>query len=277
MILCGRPRESGHKVSEDRTQCRQGITFGSWNICRGLNAKLSEIRQIVETKGIDIMFLQEIDILDFSPATLSLPGFSVFVDKGLKKRTCILVRKNIFENITQIYPCSVLPQVWLQVTENSGRKTMLTNIYREWCKDQAKVVEELKNNLSKSLSSGGRIIMAGDFNLNPQRGLDTTYSSHHVTSILLHKLAELGLENYSFGDTFNRTVEGKEISSELDWLVSNCEVWNLQNERFGLSDHSLLTWKSNCSSRSNTTKGVYLRNLSRINKTSFAKDLSMQP
>ncbi len=254
----------------------KNIRAATWNICRGLNAKLSEIEQIIEANHIDILFLQEIDTLDFCPAVLHVPGFFTFVDNGLKKRTCTLICHNIFESITQISCCGTSPQVWLQATEHSGRKTILINVYREWCKNQAEVMDELKSNVANVLKSKGRIMLAGDFNLNPKRKFDTSYSCHHLTSTFLLSLAEMGLEHHSFGDTFTRTVGGKVISSELDWLACNFEVFDLTQQWYGISDHSLLLWKLG-GLRHDKGNGTFLRNINKINRVSFATDLSMQP
>ncbi len=251
--------------------------FGSWNICRGLSAKLNEIRQVMEAKTIDVLFLQEIDLLNFSSEMVAMPGFVAFVDNGIKKRSCTLVRQSVFENIRQFNCCDDLPQVWLEVTENNGRKTTLVNVYREWGKDQEAVVEQLKCNLGRIVDKGNRIIMAGDFNLNPKRVNDSLYSHRRLTSNLLLSLKEMGLERYSFGDTFCRTIERNTISSELDWLVSNQEMTNLCQEWHGLSDHSLVLWRSTLSQSQNESSQVLLRNLYKVDRKCFARDLSMQP
>ncbi len=222
------------------------------------------------------MFLQEIDISNFSPAIVNVPGYLAFVDKGLKKRTCTLVRQGIFENVVQVFCCGGAPQVWLQVTHN-GQKATLVNVYREWCKEQKRVIEELKNNVLGISNTSRKIIIAGDFNLNPNRSADADYPSHHMTSSFLSSLAEMGLERYSFGDTFSRVVEEQVRSSELDWLVSNCNVTDLHQERYGLSDHSIVLWKWKRGPQKSKTSHALLRNLNKIDRVNFGKDLSMQP
>ncbi len=232
----------------------------------------------MEAKDIDVMFLQEIDVLDFSPPMINIPGFHTFVDGGQKKkRVCTIVRQNIFENITQVYCCDSLPQIWLQVTEHSGRKTMLVNIYREWCKNQLKVVRDLKENISTFSNSGARLMIAGDFNLNPNRTKDTTYPSRNLMTEFISGVAGLGVERYSFGDTFSRIIEGKIVSSELDWLLSNCNVSNMSCVWYGISDHCLLLWKLISKSQETKTSHIPLRNLNKVDHVSFARDLSLQP
>ncbi len=232
---------------------------------------------MIDAKDIDVMFLQEIDTLNFSSEMVTIPGFLTFVDQGIKKRTCTLVRQNIFVNISQISCCGDSPQVWLQVTENSGRKTTLVNLYREWGENQANIIEEFLHNIEKYSDHGNRIMIAGDFNLNPNRTLDKSYSCRQLTIRVLHSFTQLGLDRFSFGDTFSRTVEGKIITSELDWLICNCDVVDVDQERYGLSDHSLLSWKIRGTSEKMKTNKVLLRNLNKIDRDRFARDLSMQP
>ena len=258
-----------------------GIKFGSWNICRGTHSKESEIRSMVDAHAVDVLFLQEIDLLDYSDGSFKLPGYSTYVHGGKKKRVCTLVRQNLFRNVCELpEESSESSQVWLQVEEMSGRKTTLANIYREWT-PKGKTPEEVLSSLkvrAEQCGKSGNFVMAGDFNLDPTRQDDPSYSSKTLCNDFLNHISEAGLHRHSFGVTFYRKRIDKDIHSELDWVISNCSISQKLAVRSGMSDHALLLWTLNHEvQKSEIPRKLGLRNFNKVNPTAFANELGQQP
>lgn len=256
----------------------EGIRFISWNICRGLHAKESEIRHLIQKLKIDVVFLQEIDILDFCVKHLNLPGFQTFIHSGDKKRTCTLVRNEVFQNVTQINENNDRPEVWLRVEEKGGRKTTLANIYREWGNDQQKAYNDLIAMTEDA--SMGRLLMAGDFNLDPSRLNDNSYGSRTLAAKFMEEMGSLGMSRTSFGLTFCRLHGERKIQSELDWALTNHGeiITNAKMVEHSLSDHNPIVWTMATANNSKPLEDwVLMRNYKTIKLDKFEEDLVKQP
>ncbi len=127
----------------------------------------------------------------------------------------------------------------------------------------------------------GKVMIAGDYNIDPSRLLDTSYTSRtrRIGQKLLSGMEEQGFERLSFGKTFHRTVLGREVSSELDWaLARGTEVEEIFKVENGISDHDLIGWKLRMSRKEDRQEQkIQLRNYHRINMESFRNDLAGQP
>ena len=260
-----------------RKEESDGIKLGSWNICRGWFGKESEIRQKMEELELEILFLQELDITNYSEGCLSIPGYDVFVQDGDKKRVATIIKKRTFSNVTQIQRNGVA-QVWLKVEMKQGGHLTLGNIYREWNKNQEKDLEELCSWMEERPKQG-TVIMAGDFNLDPSRFEDETYSLKRLGKNFLSRMKGLGLERVSFGNTFERIVSGQHIQSELDWvLIPNAELVKEKKViASGLSDHNLIVWKLCCPQSCSKTLTKWARKLQKVNIPHLREDLLRQP
>ena len=92
------------------------------------------------------------------------------------------------------------------------------------------------------------------------------------------ELDELGFEKVSFGKTFRRSVNGTDVSSQLDWLMvtAQVKVSNTRKLESGMSDHDLILW--DLKTQKETGKAVRkFRNMKKIDKVNFAGDLAQQP
>jgi len=236
-------------------------------------SKEQEICQKIEQHNIDVMFLQEVDIDESNLDSLHFPGFSTYTHKAAKIRACTMVRNGTFKNIS-VKTEAGRPEVWLQVEEKSGRKTILANVYREWTENQQEnmtKLEELIMDYSKE-----RLIVAGDFNLDPQRLDDPLYGSKGLLQHFLGTIDELGFERTTFGHTFHRVVTGRHISSELDWMISNCQLGMTQTVKSGMSDHSMIIFDLDVT-RDLKKEIKKVRNMAHIDIIKFQNDLARQP
>jgi len=221
------------------------------------------------------MFLQEIDLLDYSPELISFTDFTTYVHPGKKKRACTLVRNNIFKSIKELPMEDSVPQIWLQVEERSGRKTVLVNLYREWKNNEVESLKILADRLVEQLPK--RIVVAGDFNLNADRRNDDSYNCKSLMNTFLNQTDESGFVRKSFGKTFRRQMKEKEVSSELDWVVSNCAISDCKTLSSGLSDHSLIIFGLQCQDEKNIKNAMNVRSYSNIDQKKFASDLANKP
>lgn len=184
------------------------IKFASWNICRGLHSKEQEICQILDEAQIDVVILQEIDLINYSSQQLKFPNFQTYVYEGEKRRACILVKDGTFTNVAQ------LQQEHPRTEDANGSKVTLANIYREWGQDQEEIIDQL----SEKQSQQGKLLVAGNFKLDPTRLDDPTYGAKALASRFQRRTEQAGLTRVSFGQTFQRSVMDSVVASELDWV-----------------------------------------------------------
>jgi exonuclease III len=83
---------------------------------------------------LDVLHLQETEIPDSSADLFSLPDFEVFAEKGKDNvRVLTLVKKNIFDSVTQLEPSSQeRREIWLKLKRNGCQPTVLVNFYSKW-------------------------------------------------------------------------------------------------------------------------------------------------
>jgi hypothetical protein len=196
-----------------------------------------------------------------------------------KKRTCILVKDGTFSNVTQLLHGNQKTEVWLKAENANGAKVTLANIYREWGQNQEDTIDQL-GDMMEEQNQHSKLLVAGDFNLDPSRLTDSTYGARTTTSKLLQRAERAGLSQISFGKTFQQTVLDTVVASELDWILTSHPdmVINKDKIESAMSDHDMINWDLNLKKQtmpSNVTKG--LRNYTRVNKSNFAKDLAAQP
>ena len=85
------------------------MRFGSWNVCRGWLAKSAEVQQEMVQHGLQVLFLQEIDLRHFSKGMLDFPECDVYVDGGEKKRVASIVKKGTFASPATARAVRVFP------------------------------------------------------------------------------------------------------------------------------------------------------------------------
>ncbi len=57
---------------------------------------------MAKENNIDVLFLQEIDLKNFSEGLCALPGYSTYTHEGGLKRVCAMVREGVFDCVTQL-------------------------------------------------------------------------------------------------------------------------------------------------------------------------------
>ena len=229
-----------------------------------------------------MLHLQEVDVKHFSDAIISIPGCEVFVNGGAKKRVATIVRCGVFTTIEQLQSKEDKAQVWLRLERAGGQKITLGNVYREWNRRQEEDMEELCMKVEER-GPKEKMFLAGDFNLDPSRQEDSSYSLTRKAANFLARMNGAGMERISFGKTFERIRAGKLITSELDWLLaSHTEmVSKLGVEKSGMSDHCLILWKLSFQKTKEDeecalSKRKLIRRLDRIKKEEFLHEMAQQ-
>ena len=222
-----------------------------------------------------MLFVQELDLKDFSMDLVSIPGYFTFVDGGSKKRVATIIKEGAFNRLTQIKQ-ETRAQVWIEAETRRGEKITLANIYREWNNDQESVLEELC--VWAESKRRGKAILAGDFNLDPTKFSLRTYNMRLTGNEFLSRMEGTGLERVSFGKTFERWIEGLKVESELDWLLTTDSsfIKNTSTLKTGLSDHALITWDVMLEERNGHERRL-ARGYGKVDWREFCIDLLQQP
>ena len=239
--------------------------MASWNICRGLNAKEAEIKELLNSQNLDLLHLQETDIREYKPrSSFHIQGYEAFTHAGDKKRTITLVKENCFHSIRELDYADGRPEVWLEVKCHGGKLITIGNIYREHQpangSSQMDAIEALQVIMEEAASDGKRVIMCGDLNLD--------FSDEKRATPLLRKfkntLLNAGYGLHGFGETFTRKVKGTVWSSSLDWLITNAVTGGHWKKEIGTSDHHAIGWHIHTIRPKTGKKTVKTRNLRKL-------------
>jgi hypothetical protein len=111
---------NGHPGGAEQTLTVKPLRVASLNCQNGLRNIELQMLALARENDVDVLHLQETEISDSRADLFSLPDFEVFAEKGKDNvRVLTLVKKNIFDSVTQLQPSSRDRQeIWLKVERN---------------------------------------------------------------------------------------------------------------------------------------------------------------
>jgi endonuclease/exonuclease/phosphatase family metal-dependent hydrolase len=100
------------------------------------------------------------------------------------------------------------------------QKSHLQIFYREWGQNQEDIIDQL-GDMMEEQSQHGKLLVAGDFNLNPSQQTNSTYGARTMTNRLIQRAERAGLSQISF----EKKIQRKVVASELDWILTSQGTW----------------------------------------------------
>jgi exonuclease III len=177
----------------------------SLNCQNGVRNIELQMLALARENDVDVLHLQETEIPDSSADLFSLPDFEVFAEKGKDNvRVLTLVKKNIFDSVTQLEPSSRdRREIWLKVERNGCQPTVLVNFYSEWLNGnlvakQGRIEQMVEAATSCEIQN---VFAMGDLNLDLSRTMDTDYRHRQHADETINLTAEGGLDHHGFGIT----------------------------------------------------------------------------
>jgi hypothetical protein len=114
------------------------VKIGTWNIKRGIIRRDIEIKDLLTTQDLDVLFLTETDIAIPSENDLKIQGFQTIFHLREKVtdhvRLIALVKESLAPQIqvNKSLMSDSFPSIWLNVREENNCSTKIAGFYREW-------------------------------------------------------------------------------------------------------------------------------------------------
>ena len=222
----------------EQSKTFQHLTIGCWYIRRGLIKCETELKNILETEKINIMFLVETDVILLNgKEDYKLEGFSTVItnqDSADEKiRVLGLVHEDLATNIKvrEDLMSKQFPSIWLELQRESKKNVLIGGFYREWTREGNKTeegqIQRLKillNQMEAAAKEEKCIIMLGDANLCAHQWANENYRLYNVSAELRCTLSQCGMEILDVGKTYladRLKADGSTIESALDHIYTN--------------------------------------------------------
>ena len=171
------------------TEKSMSMKIASWNLCLGFKKKKDYVLNTLRQERIDICLLQEVEIpWDFPTNILSSKDYKLEVEKSTIKSRCAILIKNDIEYTrrddleeTDLCVCAI--------DINGSLKYRIINCYRLFNPPNNRSQTEhfaLQLNLIDKIAantSGRKLIIAGDFNLDNDNRYSTSYRYKNLFEI----------------------------------------------------------------------------------------------
>ena len=246
-----RPKQAAKP--EPKQQSKTGnklINICSWNIRRGLLIREEELKEMIKTKNLNIIFLVETDTTSVnSENDYKVPGFKTIVQNKKKESdvtrvVCLLDEKWATHIIVRTDLTSPdFPSLWVELENDAGKNILCGGFYREWAPKGDKTVEaQVKSmriftgQMETASKENKSILILGDANLCSMKWDYPGFLHKQISDELRETLLQCGLELSQIGTTYTAdrlSAEGNEITSALDHvyiskdLVPNTKCYKL--------------------------------------------------
>ena len=254
---------------------------------RGLLRRENEIKLLLQSENIDILYLTETDTKKINVTNYKLSGYTTILqcsegdDDSVRIIALVKDAAGLDIKVRQDLMSNSFPSIWLEAKDKHKSKSLFGGFYSQWSAEgklsvpeQVSQIEEFCEQINRASSLTEKIIITGDANLCANKWLTEEYDRKSVAQPLIHCLEQNGLSIQDIGVTFqadHMLPSGAVAESALDhvytsMVIKDCiETKKLLNSS---SDHlPVLTAYS-----LNTTK---LRYCHAVTKRSY-KDFTME-
>ena len=237
------------------------LTIASWNICLGISNKLHHIENLLSTKNIDILFIQEAEISNQTDtAFYRINGYNFTCSNTIlngKSRLCCYTKENL-KMVKNEITNNTLELISIKIAN-----TTLNGIYRPfkipYHNNQMEYMTELIDELEKTPKTKYELLI-GDFNLDLQKKTNQNYQLRNLFDKLDEYTDSRYMINIKTEPTWQRIFLNSLKESTLDHVYTNHipMIKRTLNERQCISDHNLIlvqtTHESEVLSKSNKIK-----------------------
>ena len=216
---------------------KRNLNISTWNVRRGLCVRENEIRNLLITEEIDVIFLTETDAPHSNAKDYMISGYSTHTQicesDGQMVRILALTKDSCgveFKLQTNLMNCT-FPSIWLEVQDKYKEKSIIGGYYRQWSAggkltvpEQVKQMEDFccQINLASALYS--KVIITGDANLCENKWMEDDFERKSVAKPLLECLVENGIQIQKVGLTYQADhvlANGTVPQSALDHVYSS--------------------------------------------------------
>ena len=120
----------------------QQLKICSWNIRRGLIKRELELKNILKSEKVNIMFLVETDLTMLNgKEDYKIEGYETILqktDQNTEKIRIIGLVEEEMRNITKVrndLMTKEFPSIWLEITRSKQKNLLICGFYREWTRN----------------------------------------------------------------------------------------------------------------------------------------------
>ena len=232
-------------TKKDRNQKinNTGLNVCSWNIRRGLVKRESELKNIINTNYLSVIFLVETDTYAINQEEdYQISGFKTLVQKkkdtNSPTRIICLVDKKLASRtlIRHDLTSTDFPSIWLELEQTNQKNMLMGGFYREWSPGGEKSIEaQLKamrvftNQIEQAALENKNIVILGDANLCSIKWNSPNFLHKKISDELQDTLTNCGLSQIQMGITYTAdrlSAGGSEITSALDHIYISTSIEN---------------------------------------------------
>ena len=121
------------------TSSKNTVNICAWNIRRGLLIREEELKLIIKSNKLGVIFLVETDTNSVNSETdYKLPGFKTIVqtketENDITRIICLVDEKMSANTIIrQDLTSKNFPSLWLELENEAGKNILCGGFYREW-------------------------------------------------------------------------------------------------------------------------------------------------
>ena len=217
---------------------RKKIGVGSWNIRRGLIIREQELKDIVKSNALNIIFLTETDTNAVNTdKDFKIPGFKTIVqlkkNESLPTRIIGLIDESMASRviIRNDLASTEFPSLWVEIENSSGKNVICGGFYREWAPGgdasipaQIEAMQIFTGQIERATTEKKVIVITGDANLCSEKWDSPNYKQKSIADELRETLAQCGIINVPLGTTYTAdrlNDDGSEIRSALDHVYTS--------------------------------------------------------
>jgi exonuclease III len=153
------------------TMHKKTINICTWNLCLGLQYKLSYVKEILFKEEIDVLCLQETELeSDFDLEILNINGYVLetdFANNTIRSVVYIKSTLNYERLVNQGLNQNIIA---LKIAQDNLPHLFITAIYRPWKNvdglSQETAFENQVNEMNRLIPTNNDCMCLGDFNLN---------------------------------------------------------------------------------------------------------------
>ena len=198
----------------------------TWNLCLGLQYKLTYIKEILIKEDIDILCLQETELEDgFDINSLQINGYELETEiSNITVRTVVYIKSTISHERVMNHGMNQ-NLIVIKITQQNLPHLFISAIYRPWKNidglSQESAFQSQVDEMKQLIPRNGECIILGDFNINYTKRNNRNVVNRSLTQVLNNLVENHSLEQVVSFDTWSRTVNGQFRSSILDHVYVN--------------------------------------------------------
>ena len=235
ILSSNNPNQTRDKAEQKKKKKKKNINICSWNIRRGLVIREQELKSIINSNSVDIIFLVETDTVSINNENdYRIPGFKTVIQNkksdSLPTRIICLINEGLASLVLIRMDLSSVdfPSLWVEIENTFGKNIICGGFYREWAPggistvdSQVQAIGIFTKQIERAANENKSLVVLGDANLCCESWDSPGFLHKRVADELRETLTQCGMSVSQLGTTYTAdrlSVDGSEITSAIDHI-----------------------------------------------------------